>query len=172
MRYYVTIDGHVHEVDLAPDGVRVDGTPVAVDLAAVPGTTTRHILVDGVSHRLTAEHRGADEWLVHQDGTALVVHIVDERTRAIRELTGTGAARVAARPLRAPMPGLVLRVEVEIGARVSAGEGLVIMEAMKMENELRAEADGRVAVIRVTAGQTVEKGEVLIEFETSPEAAG
>lgn len=172
MRYYVTVEGRVHEVDLAPGGVRVDGTPVVVDLAAVPGTPARHLLIDGVSHRLTAEHHGADEWLVHTDGTALVVHIVDERTRAIRELTGAATTKAAARPLRAPMPGLVLRVQVEPDARVSAGEGLVIMEAMKMENELRAEADARIARIRVAPGQTVEKGEVLIEFEASAEAAG
>jgi pyruvate carboxylase subunit B len=63
------------------------------------------------------------------------------------------------------MPGLIVRVEVAPGQTVTAGQGVVIMEAMKMENELRAESDGVVARVHVTAGQPVEKGAVLMEFE-------
>ena len=63
------------------------------------------------------------------------------------------------------MPGLVVRVEVAAGERVRAGQGVVIMEAMKMENELRAEGEGVVARVLATAGQPVEKGAILVEFE-------
>ena len=71
------------------------------------------------------------------------------------------------KPLRAPMPGLILRVEVEAAQAVKPGQGLVIMEAMKMENELKAAAAGVIARIHVQPGQAVEKGAVLIDFEAA-----
>ncbi|MFL5381405.1 MAG: biotin/lipoyl-containing protein, partial [Longimicrobiaceae bacterium] len=72
---------------------------------------------------------------------------------------------VADKVVAAPMPGLVLKVEVEVGQAVKAGQGLVIVEAMKMENELKAPADGVVAKVLVQERQTVEKGATLIVLE-------
>ena len=69
------------------------------------------------------------------------------------------------------MPGLVVRVLVEPGGAVRAGQGVAIVEAMKMENELKAEADGVVARVCVEAQQVVEKGAVMIEFEATEGAA-
>jgi pyruvate carboxylase subunit B len=69
------------------------------------------------------------------------------------------------------MPGLVVRIEVAAGQRVDAGAGLVVVEAMKMENELRAPRAGVVAAVHVTAGQTVDKGAPLVTVE-SPEPSG
>jgi biotin carboxyl carrier protein len=63
------------------------------------------------------------------------------------------------------MPGLVLRVQVEPGQRVAEGGGLVVLEAMKMENELKSPATGVVKAVRVSPGEAVEKGQVLVEFE-------
>ncbi len=68
-------------------------------------------------------------------------------------------------PLVAPMPGLVVRVTVQPGDVVAAGQGLVVMEAMKMENELRAPAAGTVKSVRVVPGTAIEKGAVLVELE-------
>ena len=94
--------------------------------------------------------------------------LANERARAIRELTGHDG-QSGTSDLRAPMPGLVVKVLVEDGQEVQAGDGLVIVEAMKMENELRAEGDGVVASVRVQPGDTVDRDELLIEFrpETS-----
>jgi pyruvate carboxylase subunit B len=63
------------------------------------------------------------------------------------------------------MPGLVLRVQVAPGQNVAAGTGVIVLEAMKMENELKAVGAGVVRSVRVSAGEAVEKGQVLIEFE-------
>jgi len=92
--------------------------------------------------------------------------VVDERTRQIQTLTG---GRVAAPPtgtIRAPMPGLVVRVAVEPGQQVDAGAGLVVVEAMKMENELRAPGAGVVAAVHVAPGQVVERGAALVTLES------
>lgn len=165
MKYYVTLRGRTLEVELDGAEVRVDGTPVRVDLAAVPGTDLRHLLLDGRSHPVAAR-RGpeAGRWELHVGGQPLQVEVVDERTRAIRALTGAAGAAAGPKPVRAPMPGLVVRVAVEEGQHVAAGQGVVIMEAMKMENELRAETAGRVARVLVAPGQAVEKGAVLVEL--------
>jgi pyruvate carboxylase subunit B len=66
------------------------------------------------------------------------------------------------------MPGLVVRVQVQPGGQVSVGDGLVVLEAMKMENELKAQAAGVVKRVRVAPGEAVEKGQVLVEFEDIP----
>ncbi|HEX6941207.1 MAG TPA: biotin/lipoyl-containing protein [Longimicrobiales bacterium] len=166
MRYYVTIGGRTFEVDLSGGAATVDGQPVAAELRTVPGTPIRHLLADGRSFGLVAgrgEARGV--WDLHVDGQRYAVEVVDERARAIRAMTGAGQAPQGSKPVRAPMPGLVVRVEVEAGQSVRAGQGVVIIEAMKMENELKAEAEGVVARVLVQQGQAVEKGAVLVEFE-------
>ncbi|HSJ07617.1 MAG TPA: acetyl-CoA carboxylase biotin carboxyl carrier protein subunit, partial [Longimicrobiales bacterium] len=86
---------------------------------------------------------------------------------AIRAMTGRSAASTGPKPVRAPMPGLIVRVEVAEGDHLQPGQGVVVMEAMKMENELRADGEGVVARVLVTPGQAVEKGAILVEFEAA-----
>lgn len=165
MRYYVSIAGRTIEVDLSRATPRVDGEEVPAELVSLPGTPVRHLLARNRSHALVAE-RAPDQghWNVLIDSNRFTVEAVDERTRAIREMTGESAEALV-KSVTAPMPGLVVRVEVETGQKVEAGQGVVIMEAMKMENELKAPAEGTVARIEVEAGQTVEKGATLIVLE-------
>ncbi len=165
MRYFVTLADRTLEVDLSGATPVIDGVPVEAELASIPGTSLRHLVVDGASREVVAlegERRG--RWHLSLLGERIVADVVDERTRAIREMTG-GADEEAEKVVVAPMPGLVVRVEVEPGQRVRAGQGVVIVEAMKMENELKAPADGTVSRIEVSVGQTVDKGAVLLVLE-------
>ncbi|HUE77729.1 MAG TPA: acetyl-CoA carboxylase biotin carboxyl carrier protein subunit [Longimicrobiales bacterium] len=172
MRYFVTMAGRTLEVDLSGDTPTVDGRPVDAQLSRLPGTPMRHLVVDGRSHVLVSSREAKHRWDLHLDGEHLAVEVVDERTRAIRAMTGQTAAAQGPRPVRAPMPGLVVRVQVEPGDRVAAGSSVVIIEAMKMENDLKAEGAGVVARVLVEAGQPVEKGAVLVELEAEGEAEG
>lgn len=165
MRYYVTIGQRTHEVELRDQVVLIDGEPVRAELLHVPGTELRRLSLDGASYRVVAvpgETRG--NWEVQLDGERVHAEVVDERTRAIRAMTARNSTQHGPKPVRAPMPGLVLRVDVEAGQHVNAGQGIVIIEAMKMENELRADAPGVVSKVLVSAGTPVEKGAVLVEF--------
>ncbi|HET7231829.1 MAG TPA: biotin/lipoyl-containing protein [Longimicrobium sp.] len=165
MKYFVTVGDRVVEVDLTGSQPVVDGTPVQARMAVLPGTTVRSLEVDGRSHTLSArpgDKRG--RWQIALGRERFSVEAVDERTRAIREMTGGGEAETE-KTVVAPMPGLVLKIEVEVGQAVKAGQGVVIVEAMKMENELKAPADGTVAKILVQERQTVDKGATLIVFE-------
>lgn len=169
MLYFVTLAGRTFQVELGPGGVSVDGSPVEAELAHVDGTEVRSLLLDGASHRMLAHRNGGGSWELHLAGRRYSVEAVDERTRAIREMTGVSGAAAGPRPVRAPMPGLVVKVEVEEGQRVEPGQGLVIVEAMKMENELKAESAGVVARIHAQPGQAVEKDQILIDFAAADE---
>jgi biotin carboxyl carrier protein len=165
MRYFVTLGDRTLEVDLTGAVPLVDGAPMPAELVTVPDSPLRHLLVEGRSVALVAEpgeRRG--RWHLTLGAERLHADVVDERTRAIREMTGAGA-EAAEKTVSAPMPGLVVRVEVEVGQAVRAGQGVVIVEAMKMENELKAPSDGVVARVEVAPGQTVEKGAVLLVLE-------
>ena len=166
MRYFVTIGPDTFEVELSNGSITVDGRKLDAELKDVPGTQLRHLLLDGESWPLVAKEGAAGEWDIHLDGNRFNAIVVDERTRAIREMTGTGAEVRGPKPLRAPMPGLVVRIDAEPGQAVQRGAGVVIIEAMKMENELKAEAAGVISHIHVAVGQAVEKGALLVEFRS------
>jgi biotin carboxyl carrier protein len=165
VKYFVTIGESTVEVEVDGDRVTVAGRVVTAALTGAPGTPLRQLLVDGRSIALTVEPAGRGQWTLTRRGERWDAGVVDERTRYIRTLTGTGEGARGPEALRAPMPGLVVRVLVEVGQRVDRGAGLVMLEAMKMENELRATAAGAVKAVLVRPGDTVEKGQRLVELE-------
>ena len=169
MRYFVTIRGETVPVEIGQGEVRVNGTSLSVDLDGIQGTDVRTLLMDGASYRVVAK-RDDGRWTVDVGGCHEVAEVVDERTVAIRQMTGDRGADQGVNPVRAPMPGLVVKVEVSVSERVEPGQGLVIIEAMKMENELRAEAAARIENVHVSDGDVVEKGQLLIELAPLEEA--
>lgn len=164
MIYHVTIGDTTRVVSLGPDGVTVDGVPHGVELDRLGSGPVRSLLLDGRSHRLSATRSGSEQWDLHLRGRRLVASVVDERTRAIREMTGSGAGPTGPRPITAPMPGMVVRIEVREGDPVQAGQGVVIVEAMKMENELASAVDAVVTKVLVSEGEAVEKDQVLVDL--------
>lgn len=165
MRYIVTIEGREIEVDLSGGVPRIDGELVDAELTTLPGTIVRHLKIGVESHApLARPGPRSGLWTISSHGYPLEVEVLDERTRAIRALTG-GAEHEVAKEVVAPMPGLVVRINVQPGEVVTAGQGVIVVEAMKMENELRAPADGVVSRIEVEPGSTVEKGALLIVLE-------
>ncbi len=170
MKYFVTIDDRELEVTVEGDRVTVDGKVVRAELTAVPGTPLEQLTIDGKTLHWPMD-RASDgvsgrggRWVVAPLGESWDVEVLDERARHIRQLTGSGRGKSGGDVLKAPMPGLVVRVEVEPGQAVVEGQGIVVLEAMKMENELRASAAATVAAVRVVAGAAVEKGDVLVEY--------
>ncbi|MEO5799125.1 MAG: acetyl-CoA carboxylase biotin carboxyl carrier protein subunit [Gemmatimonadales bacterium] len=164
MKYFVTIAGRELTVDLDGDHATVDGTSIPVQLLRVPGAPEFRLTIDGRSHTLAIDGFDDGVWRLLDRGAVRDVGIEDERSRHIRSLAGAGKSATSGGVLKAPMPGLVVRIAVSEGDVVAAGTGLVVLEAMKMENELKAPAAGTVRGIRVTAGQAVEKGQVLLEL--------
>lgn len=169
MRYIVEVEGERVTVEIDGAMVRVDGEAVEASLSEASGTPERLLRVGAAVHRLQLRRAGGPgAWTVEVDGHRVAAEALDERTRAIRELTRASARAAGPAPVVAPMPGLVVRVLVAPGEAVSAGQGLVVMEAMKMENELRATTDGVVTRVAVTPGTAVDKGAVLVTLGEAP----
>ncbi len=172
MLYHVTIDGRTYAVGIDGDAVTLDGKPVDAGVAPLPGTDVQALRLGQSHQRLVAVSSSRESWHIQAAGRLRDVEVVDERTRVIQEMTGSSASAAKAASLRAPMPGLVVKVAVEEGETVVRGQGVVIVEAMKMENELAAEVEARVGRVLVEPGQTVEKGQVLVELEPSESGNG
>jgi biotin carboxyl carrier protein len=145
------------EIEAAPDGrFAVGDRVIAADLAeTVPGRVWS-VVIDGRAHEVAFV--GPDR--VWVDGDEIRIDIADER--AVVAARAGGRVANARQEIRAPMPGLLKRVHVALGAAVTEGDALVTLEAMKMENELRAGQAGTVAQIAVAEGTKVEGGALLM----------
>ena len=172
VKYFVKIGSQTIEVEVDGDRVLVGGEAIDAQLAPLPGTPLYHLLLGGESWTVAAQPlEGDGRWAMGVVGERVEVAVQDERARAMEALTGTAPGGAGPVVVRAPMPGLVVRVEVADGQRVDAGAGLVVVEAMKMENELRAPRAGVVQTVHVAVGQAVEKGMPLVTV-ASPEPSG
>jgi biotin carboxyl carrier protein len=116
------------------------------------------------SYDVCVDRRSNDERIVHVDGQAVAVSIVDPRARLTRT-PGAVSIGTGPRSIVSPMPGRIVKVLVKAGEMVAAHQGLVVVEAMKMENELRAPRAGRVTEVKVVDGMSVEANAVLVRFE-------
>jgi biotin carboxyl carrier protein len=163
MKLEATVDGRRVSVEVHADreGYRVEVNGQVMEVDARRGAHgAMSLIVAGASVPALIERRG-EGYTVHLREDTFDV-VLAEGARV-----GAGGPRVAAGPLRvtAPMPGRLVRVLVEPGQQVAAGQGLVVMEAMKMENELRAARAGRVAEVHARERQAVESGALLVVLD-------
>ncbi len=167
MRYVVQLNEDRKTVTLGSDGVRYESEPaVHAEMSDIEGSPVRMVKVGTHVYRVVVQKRqGRGSYTLWIDGYRFETEALDERTRAIRDLSAARAGPSGPAPILAPMPGLIVRVSVQVGDKVEAGQGLVVMEAMKMENELRATSAGVVKSIEVAAGTAVEKGALLVALE-------
>lgn len=166
MRLDVELGGQTRtvQVDRSPDGrfhIAVDGDTHTVDVQQTDVGLSL-VFEDGRSLEAAATPRNGGEWLVQLPHVDVAVVVDGQRhgRRGVGGPSATGAQRVTA-----PMPGRVLRVLVAVGDEVTHRQGLVVVEAMKMENELGAPKAGRVTEIAVTEGVSVEAGRLLMVIE-------
>jgi pyruvate carboxylase subunit B len=163
----VELNAQRKTVSIDPEGVRYeDDAAIRGELSDIEGSPVRMVKLGTHVYRVVAEKRqGRGRYTLWVDGYRFETEALDERTRSIRDLSAATAGPTGPAPIIAPMPGLIVRVNVSVGDRVEAGQGLVVMEAMKMENELRASSAGTVKAVLAQAGTAVEKGAVLLELE-------
>jgi len=169
MRYYVTLPGGVEipvDVTHLPTGqtkVVVAGRTLDADIALDQRHGTLSIRIDGHVVDLSIEGSPPDVGVVSR-GHRFYARVESERMRALSMALGPTAGSGEG-TIRSPMPGRVLKVLVAPGDRVVAGAPLVVVEAMKMENELIAGTSGVVSRVHVAAGDTVDGGAKLVEID-------
>ena len=142
----------------------IDGEEVAYAFEPV-SERYYSLLIDGQSLPVVVEEEPGGRLLIALDGRPVDVQVQDEKALLLERFGLNEADAAAERTVYAPMPGLVLNVMVEPGQHVQTGQGLLVLEAMKMENELRAHIDGVVKALHVTPGDAVVKNALLLEFE-------
>ena len=161
MTYEVTVGDTMRTVKVDRDGpdyvVDVDGQTHHIQAKKLGSAL--HLLVAGKSYDAGLV-RTETGWEVDLVGTAHAVDVVDPRRKALRMASGTGDGL-----MKSSMPGRVVSVLVSEGEEVSQGQPVLVLEAMKMENELKAPIDGTVAAIHVADGEIVEAGAKLILVE-------
>lgn len=169
MTYQVELDSQTVVVTVIDreDGryLRVgDGPERRVDVVISRDDGELGVLVGGeLVHGLVG--RTADGLTVALEGHAVAASVVDERAARLASAAAAGRPRQSETAIRAPMPGLVVGVPVEVGQSVAKGTTLVVLSAMKMQNELTAPTDGVVKEVLVSAGQTVDQRQVLVRLE-------
>lgn len=164
MKYFVTVGSEEVEVDIDGDQVRLAGRAVRAHLERDAHSPELRLIIDGTVHRLAVDGHVDGAWRLVEQGAVRDLPTEDERSRHIRSLAGAGKSASSGGILKAPMPGLVVRLDVAVGDQVVAGTPLVVLEAMKMENELKSTLSGVVTAIRVDVGAAVEKGATLLEI--------
>lgn len=168
MRYFAMLEGKQRTVDVEPIGgsrfrVSIDGgEPRLVDAERLERGTV-NVLIEHRSYDIELEEDGEKLSMLVEDDL-FRMEMLDERRMRLREAKGKFSVE-GPQVIRAPMPGKVVKVLVETGAEVAEGQGVVVIEAMKMENELRATKAGTVVALTVKEGQTVEGGTELARIE-------
>ncbi|MDI6839874.1 MAG: biotin/lipoyl-binding protein [bacterium] len=164
MAYIAKVDDKEFKVELEKEGngfkVYIDNKPMKATVVEVGSNSHLSLIVDNKSYDVIIE----DENTISVDGERFKVSVEDEQVQALTklkpEITHVGEVKVTA-----PMPGLVIEVGVKPGDTVKAGSGLLIVEAMKMQNEMKAPRDGLVKQVLVKQGMTVNGGDTLVIIE-------
>ena len=166
MKYHVVVGDRPHEVDVLRDGggyaVTIGGRTHHVDVGALGDGRACSLIVDGRSVDVAVEERPGLDLDLLIGGRRYTTTVLGQREWLARGVAGgrTEGERV----VRAVMTGIVRDVLVAAGDAVHPGQTLFILEAMKMENEVKASVEGKVARVTASTGQTVTKGDVIVEI--------
>lgn len=164
MSYLVTIQGTTYTVSLDDQEdqvvLHVDGRSLEIDMVSIHGDHFYSLLIGGRSYTAVAATQG-EHREVTVNGVSSAVAVEDEQLARLRGQVKS-RRRAGGEQIKAPMPGRIVSISAAVGDAVESGQGVVVIEAMKMENELRAHASGTVKEIRVGEGDTVNKNAVLV----------
>ena len=161
-----TGSGQLWEVDYrAADAVALNGQPFAWDIVAL-GAGRYHVLHEGRSYnaQVVSVDAAAKSMVLKINGQRIELAAKDRFDLLLERLGMSNAAAAKVNELKAPMPGLIVDIRVVPGQTVLKGDPLLVLEAMKMENILKAPADGTVASLKVHLRDNVQKGQVLVQF--------
>jgi biotin carboxyl carrier protein len=166
MTYDVIVDGKTHRLELTKGETtwhcKVDGHSLDVD-AALTARDVLSVLVGGDAFEIKQERSLAGELHLVIGSARYAIDVQDPRS--LRTRRAAAGAEAGPQKIVAPMPGKIVRVIVTAGDEVKAGHGVMVMEAMKMQNEMKSPKDGKVQKILVAEGATVNPGDVLAVIE-------
>jgi biotin carboxyl carrier protein len=162
MTYITTIDGREYQIEVIDENhISVDGKVYEVDFLSVAGQPVYSLLLDGKSFE-SYVYPDENAWQVLLQGRLYPATVEDEHEKKLRASARDGVSEREEFHLKAPMPGLVVSVPITEGQEVHKGEVLVVLESMKMQNELKSPRGGVVSRLRIKAGDRVEQHQTLL----------
>jgi len=165
--YTIQIDGTEIDVQIDRNNeITVQGKPgYVIDLIEVD-KNRYSLLINGSSHSMTLERKNEGKFIANINGKEYQCTVEDERSKRLREFIADTAGTDGPVEITAPMPGMVIDISVTEGETVNENQPLVVLEAMKMENEIRSIIKGDIQTIHIKTGQAVEKGQKLITIKS------
>lgn len=162
----VMVNGKEYDIVTDNENFIVNGKPVELAIAKIREREF-HVLRDNLSYNaeVTEFNKAEKRLTVKVNGNEYEVTLKDKFDLLLQQMGMTKSAAQAVGELKAPMPGKVLRVDVNEGQEMKKGDSVLILEAMKMENAIKSPGDGKVKKIYVKQGDAVEKGMVMVELE-------
>jgi biotin carboxyl carrier protein len=164
-KYVTTVNGKEYVIEIIDSRrMTVNGKAYEVDFESISGQPVYSLLLDGGSYQADVYPGDEDTLQVLMRGVLYEAYVEDEREKRLSKAAG-GAAQTGEFVLRAPMPGLVVKLPVAEGEAVKTAQVLVILESMKMQNELKSPRDGKVGRVQVKVGDSVEQRQILLTVE-------
>lgn len=162
MKYYAKVDDQEFIIEVGHENqIIVNDESYEIDFQQMPDSGVTSLIIGNHSLEAVVEEKDGT-WQVLIRGDLYDVAVEDERSRRLASARGDLAATDGEVAVRSPMPGIVIAVSVSEGQHINKGDKVIILESMKMENELRAPRDGIISHVRVEAGANVEKNQVLL----------
>ncbi|MCF7811239.1 biotin/lipoyl-binding protein [bacterium] len=169
MKLFINVSGKNHEVEIPASGIieklNINGKNISIDSQWLRNNSAISLIIDGKTY--VAEFDSSNEQNnIQINGHDFTVSVKDERSKAIGKILGNGSIKKSIEgSIKAPMPGLIVKLNVSEGDLVRKGDGVIIIEAMKMENEIHAQISGTIEKIMVETGQAVDKGALLMKIK-------
>ena len=164
MKYFARIGNNEYEVEITDSQILLDGEAVNVDIVRSGTPELYSVLFGGHSHELLVTSDRFN-YMISIHSQQFQVQVQDERSRRLNQARKMPSLPDGELAVTAPIPGLVVKVLAVVGEDIEEGQPLVILEAMKMENEIRSMRPGRIKSIAVTPGQRVEQNAALLVLE-------
>ncbi len=162
MKYITTINDETYEIEINQENeVLINGETRQVDFHHDPSHGVFSLIIDNQSYEVVVEEKD-DQYNILISGTLYEVNVTDERAQRLARATGGFASDSGEISIRSPMPGLIVAVPIQENDEVTKGQTIIILESMKMENELKAPRDGVINRINVNVGDSVEQNKLLI----------
>ena len=162
MKYIATVEDQEFVIEVNREGeVSVNGVVHTADMQTIGGSRLYSLIVDGRSYDIFIDEQDEHYLLVMQEGI-FEVKVEDERTRRLAGLQRAPLAPAGEIMIKAPMPGVGVDVPVTVGQVVEAGDRVVVLESMKMQNEFKAPRAGTVRTVRVKPGDRVDQNQILL----------
>jgi biotin carboxyl carrier protein len=161
--YLATVNQQAFEIALNSTEILVDNQPFTADFCTIDAQNI-HIIHENKGYNVEIISQTADAVALKINGTTYTVAVQNELQQLLQKMGINNLKTAKINELRSPMPGLVLKILVDVGTQVQKGDPLVVLESMKMENILKAAGEGTVATIACKQGNTVDKGAILIGF--------